>query len=103
MSSKSVAAAALLLAACAGPAMAITARDVTEKMSKEQRFSYLTGLVDMLAYQSILAGNNAHAKCIVDKFYDDKSVLGLVYAALDKFPDRAPEGLVVLIMKKQCG
>jgi len=103
MTIKLSAAALLLLVVHASLAFAITAKDVAEKMSKEERFSYLTGLVDMLAYQAVLAGNRAHAKCVVDKFYDDKRVLQLVYDSLKRFPDKAPEGIVILIMKDECG
>lgn len=94
--------AALLFAASCPPAFAITASDVMDKMSKEERFSYLTGLVDMMAYQSLLAGKKDHAKCVIDKFYDDKVVLKRVYDALDKFPNKAPEGLVILVMRQEC-
>ncbi len=41
----------LCLLGCA-PCLAITAKDVTEKMSKEERFGYLTGLIDMQALQA---------------------------------------------------
>jgi hypothetical protein len=94
--------AALLVAASSSSAFAITAGEVMDKMSKEERFSYLSGLVDMHSYHSILAGKKDHAKCIIDKFYDDKDVTLRVYAALMKFPDKAPESILVLIMRQEC-
>jgi hypothetical protein len=52
-----------------GPAGAVTAKDVLKKMGDKERFSYVTGLVDMLSYQSVLAGNRDRAECISNEFY----------------------------------
>jgi hypothetical protein len=85
-------------------AAAITAKDVMEKMSKEERFGYLTGLADMLSYQYVLAGDRPRAECISKEFYSKKEeTWKRVYNALEAFPDKAPEGLIVVLMKKSCG
>lgn len=93
-------AAALLFAA--SPALAITAEEVMTKMSKQERVSYLIGLADMLSYQSVLTGNRAHAECVTQKS-SDETVLKRIYAALEKFPTKAPEGILVVVMKQECG
>lgn len=98
--------AVMLVSVClaSSPAMAITAKDVMEKMSKEERFGYLTGLADMLSYQYVLAGNRARAECISKEFYSKKEeTWKRVYNALEAFPDKSPEGLIVVLMKKSCG
>lgn len=86
-------------------AVAITAQDVMGKMDERQRFGYLSGLVDMLAYQAALAGNGERANCITDSYYrggKDKAWPRL-YAALEKFGDKRPESIVVLLARKACG
>lgn len=85
-------------------ASAITAGDVMEKMTEKERFGYLSGLVDMLSYQALLSGDQPRAKCMVDHFYGrkDKSWAS-VFAAFGRYPDKAPEGLVVLLARKACG
>lgn len=85
-------------------ALAISASDVMEKMTEKERFGYLTGLVDMLSYQHVLAGNQGRAKCISVAFYkkpdDAWRLVGETFA---KFPDKAAEGLMVVLMNRSCG
>jgi len=95
-------AAALVLAA--EPARAITAKDVLEKMTDKERFSYVTGLVDMLSYQSVLAGNGQRAGCISNAFYSKtEETWRLIVSTFEKFSDKSPEGLVVVLMNRACG
>jgi hypothetical protein len=95
---------ALALLVSVQVAMAITAEDVMKKMSKEERFSYLTGLIDMLAYQTAAAGNSAKASCINNVYYrDGKDVAWKnLYDAFDNFSDRQPAIIVALLVKKAC-
>ena len=85
-------------------AFAITAKDVMEKMTEKERFGYVTGLVDMLSYQSLLAGNRQRAQCIADAFYGKKNeTWQTLFAVFGKHPDKAPEGLVTVVMNHACG
>ena len=87
----------------ASPAMAITAEDVLEKMSKDQQFGYLTGLIDMLAYKELLEGDKPYAQCLSDAFYKDKTMSERIFSSLRAYPDKAPEGIIYLLMMKACG
>lgn len=88
----------------AHPAAAITARDVMEKMEQKQRFGYLTGLVDMMSYQVLLAGDRARAECISKAYYGKQSDMDArILETFSKYPDRAPEALIVVLMKRECG
>jgi hypothetical protein len=88
----------------AEPARAITAKDVLEKMTEKERFSYVTGLVDMLSYQSVLAGNRSRAECITTAFYSKtEETWRLMVSTFEKFSDKNPEGLVVVLMNRACG
>ena len=87
-----------------GVARAVTAKDVLEKMTDKERFGYVTGLVDMLSYQSILAGNRVRGQCISDTFYKNpKESWPSLMAMFDSYSDKAPEGLVVVHMNRACG
>ena len=37
-----------------------------EKMGNDERWGYLTGLVDMMSYQALLRGDKASVRCIMD-------------------------------------
>jgi hypothetical protein len=86
-------------------AMAITAKDVTEKMSKDERYNYLTGLIDMRAFQAAQSGDTAFSKCVNDAYYRDKegSAWIAVLESLQKFPDRQAATIVFLLTQKMCG
>ncbi len=81
---------------------AITALDVMEKMSKEERFNYITGMFDMMSYQYILSGDEKRGKCIIAKGYRDKSMFVRIYATFLRYPDKPAAGLVILLMNKAC-
>jgi hypothetical protein len=84
-------------------AAAITARDVTDKMSANERYGYLTGIVDSLSYQSLLNGNRDYARCVSDAFYRDKDGMSRVIDALHAFPDKPTVAIIIVVMKRRCG
>jgi hypothetical protein len=85
-------------------AVAITAKDVMEKMTEKERFGYVTGLIDMLSYQHLLSGNRERAQCISNAFYGKKDeAWHMLFETFGRYPDKAPEGLVVVLMKRACG
>lgn len=95
---------AALLALAIKPAAAITASDVLGKMSDKERFSYVTGLVDMLSYQAVLANDRPRAECITNEFYNKaEATWKLISATFEKFGDKSPEGLIVVLMNRACG
>ncbi len=89
----------------ASPVLALTARDVTEKMSKEDRYNYLSGLIDMRAFQAAQSGDTAFSKCVNDAYYRDKEGVAwtAVLESLQKFPDRQAATIVFLLTQKMCG
>ena len=84
-------------------APAITAKDVLEKMTDKERFGYVTGLVDMLSYQSLLGGDRKRAECISDAFYKEDTVTKKIFEAFSRFPGKSPEGIVILLFRQSCG
>ena len=91
------------IALASTPCVAITARDVMEKMSEKERFGYLSGLVDMLSYQSLLGGDRKRAECVYEAFYKEAATTKKLIEAFNRFPEKAPEGLVILLMRNACG
>jgi hypothetical protein len=87
-------------------AFAITAKEVTEKMSKEERKGYLTGLIDMRMFDAAQAGDAQLPKCIHDAYYRDIGDTGdawsKLYSAFEQFPDKEATILVFLLVKKTC-
>jgi hypothetical protein len=78
-----------------------------EKMAEKERFGYLTGLIDMLAYQAGVAGNTARMKCINDTYYRDPSPKAeaweTLFATFGRFPDKQPATILILLADKACG
>lgn len=86
-----------------GTAQAITADDVLEKMGDKERWGYLTGLIDMMSYQEVLAGNEARAQCISDWFYNQDETVPRIFATLSRYSNLAPEGILIQMAKNACG
>ena len=86
------------------PAAAITAEDVTKRMTQEGRKRYLDGLIDMLAYQTAAGGNSKAAVCITDKFYrkEIEASWSRLLDVLDQYPGKRPEVLVTALAKQLC-
>lgn len=83
-------------------ALALTAKDVTDKMSKEERFGYLTGIVDTISYQHVLNGERQIAQCVSDAFYKNKDGLSRMVEVLHAFPDKSPIAVLMVVLKKEC-
>lgn len=86
-------------------ATAITAEDVMKKMSKEERFGYLTGLIDMLTYNTATTGNGSKAACLTNAYYREgkDAAWKNLYDALGNFSDKQPATIVTLLARKACG
>jgi hypothetical protein len=90
-----------------GSAAALTAREVTGKMTPDQKSGYLAGLADMTVFQAALAGDKTRAQCIYDAFYKDIGRQGDAWQRLDDalrdFPDKRAESILFLLVQKICG
>lgn len=97
-------AAVVALAFLSQNASALTADDVTKKMNHDQRFSYLTGLIDMLAYQTSVAGNRSKGDCIVGAFFREgkEASWNRLNEVLEKFGDKRAEILVSVLAEQLC-
>jgi hypothetical protein len=82
-----------------------TAGVVMEKMTAEQRYSFVAGVVEGLAYARFASDgkDTTGMKCIYGWFYDDPKVTDLIYAAFQKYPDFTPGAVVAALAKRKCG
>lgn len=72
-------------------------------MKPDERNGYIIGMVDMLSYQAVLAGNRPRAQCITNAFYGDDATKKRVLDVMHAFPDREPVAILIVVMNKQCG
>lgn len=89
------------------PALAtdFTAKTVMEKMPAEQRYPYLAGVVEGLAYARYVRDGKQTTgmECIYDWFYKKPETINLIYAALGKYQDFTPGAVIEALTHKPCG
>lgn len=93
--------AALLVAV---PAWAITAADVLDRMSDDQRFGYITGAVDTAMYlAAVQEKNNAKSECILNWYYG-KNATGpkQVIDTFRQYRDKPAIALIKVLIDRAC-
>ena len=73
-------------------------------MNADERFLYISGVIDGTAYARFLRDGKQEAgmKCINDWFYRDKTAMQRIYAAFDRYPDYPPSAIVAVLANSQC-
>ena len=76
-----------------------------ERMNANERFLYISGVIDGTAHARFLRDGKQEAgmKCIIDWFYQDKTAMERIYAAFANYPNYPPAPIVAVIANKQCG
>lgn len=83
-----------------------------EKMQPSDRYPYVAGVVEGLAYGRYTRDNEhaegdqkttAGMKCIYDWFYEKPHTLDVIYAAFGKFPSYPPGAIISSLVKQECG
>lgn len=85
------------------PARAITAGDVLDWMSSEERAGYLAGTVEMAAFLSGLAGNKKRADCIMAWYFDRKDGPRQITEWLGEYKERQALPVIHLVITEACG
>lgn len=94
------------IASSAGSAAALTADDVMNKMSEDQRFGYISGIVDGLAFARWQQDkpDNAGTQCIYDWYYGGDGAAGQqILRQFEARPERHADVLIYALIKGQCG
>ena len=55
----------------------------------------------MHSYHALLDGNEILARCIAEQA-NTQETLDRIYAAFERWPDKAAEGLVILVLNQAC-
>jgi len=89
----------------------MTAGVVMERMEVRERYGYIAGIVEGLAYarfrkDTLAAGSKDERgmQCIYDWFYADKEAMFVrIGQAFTKYPEHFPSTLIAVMVKKECG
>lgn len=82
-----------------------TAKTVMEKMQPEQRYAYVAGVVEGLAYSRYAKDGKKTdgMECIYDWFYTKPDTLDLIYAGFGQYPQYPPGAIIGALSQKSCG
>lgn len=87
----------------AGPALAIDAGDVMDKMEPRERHGFIGGAVDMASHLYAVNGNREKADCAVTWFFDDENSLREIHDFFDAHKDKDAVGLLSILIDRHCG
>lgn len=89
---------------------AMTAGTLVDSMKPSERYTYVAGIIDGLAYARFRNDTAAKGsrfedgmKCIYDWFFNDDQSFDTIDAAFKKYPQHLPSTLVAVLTKKACG
>lgn len=86
----------------------LSSHGLLSKMTPEERYSFVAGVVEGVAFHRYTIGNKDKAamECVYDWFYekhDGQRTIDLIYVAFGKFPDYPPAAVVAALAKRKCG
>lgn len=92
------------LSAVSAQAESFTAGTVMQKMEERERYAFVAGVVEGLAFARYKADGDSPAgmSCIYTWFYHEDGAVETVYAAFRKFPDNTPVGVVSALIRRRC-
>lgn len=81
-----------------------TAQKVMTEMTTAQRYSFVAGVVEGLAYARYSNDNKSTSgmECIYDWFYKEPQTDMLIYTAFEKYPTYPPGAIIASLLKKKC-
>ncbi len=82
-----------------------TAGTVLKNLADSERYPYVAGVVEGLAYARYQRDGKTTdgMGCIYDWFYERENTMLDIYAAFAKFPDFTPGAVVAALVQKECG
>lgn len=84
-------------------ANALTGAELLDQFEREDRFVYISGIVDMASYQESLNGDDERAQCIVDWFYSaDHRAMLEVDQLLERYRERHAQPIVLVLINRAC-
>lgn len=82
-----------------------TAGIVMSKMKPEERYPFIAGVIEGLAYSRFAKDNKKTEGmgCIYDWFYKDPKTIDVIYAAFGRYPDHLPGAIIGALASRKCG
>ena len=78
---------------------------IMERMTNDERFHYIAGVVEGLAYARYLRDRQRTEgmACINEWFYRTEGAIDQVYVAFGEFPDYPPGAVLSVVLDQVCG
>ncbi len=87
----------------AGPAFAVTAGDVVDRMKEDERAAYLEGAIEMAMYAAATdEKNNAKAACIEKWYFSGDAAARTIVATFSRYKDQPAIGLLRVLINRAC-
>lgn len=83
-----------------------TAGTVLDRMSFDERASYIAGVVEGLAYARYAADSQSTEgmSCIYSWYYDDSAeTIQKVHAAFERYRNHTPGAIIAVLVNRKCG
>lgn len=96
----------LLSATSIAQAEDFTAGAVINNMEPAERYVFVAGIVEGLAYARFVADGKEEQPgmaCIYTWFYEEDGTADTIFAAFAKFPDHLPGAVTAALAQRRCG
>lgn len=100
------AAAVIAIAGGASNAEDLSAGTVLERMEPKERYTYVAGIVEGLAYARFVSDGREEEpgmRCIYDWFYGEDGSVETIWSAFARFPDHLPGAVTAALVERRCG
>jgi hypothetical protein len=87
----------------AGPALALTAGDVMDKMEPKEGTGFIGGAVSMAAHLYAINGNREKGECALNWYFRTEDSLRDIHKFFDAHKDKDPVGLLAILIDRRCG
>lgn len=83
-----------------------TAGAVVERMDASERYTFIAGIIEGLAYARFVSDGKSEEpgmRCIYTWFYEEDGSANKIVAAFKAFPDHLPGAVTAALAQRRCG
>lgn len=103
MTIRNVAAGLALLSPFSANADTLTASELKQRMNDKEQYFYIQGVVTGFVVTRSAKNDETGATCIENWFFETPRVRDRIYAAFERFGDKAPSAILYAMATKECG
>ena len=84
----------------------LSAGFVVTAMPAEERYPYIAGIAEGLAYMRFIADGRTEEpgmRCVYQWFYEEDGTLETILSAFARFPDHLPGAVMGALVERRCG